>query len=109
MKYSLVLFILLSALQPLQAQGCDMDGTQESGHHATMAEEGDHDCCDTDEDSTQHGCVDAVSCGTCAVVLTPPPADSGASGLTNGQRFTVFDESGIAAPHSHPPFRPPIA
>lgn len=98
----------MSALQPMQLQACDMEESPEAGHHAAMLDQCDRDCCDPEDDQALHGCVDAVSCGSCTIALTLLHLDTGTSVLADGLRFTTLDESGLAPPHYHPPFRPPI-
>lgn len=109
MKYWLALFVLLYALQPMQLQACDMDNAQESTHHATMLDEGKQECCDPEDDSTSHPCMDATTCGTCNFALTLLPAKSEFTGLAQNGQFEALVGSNLAVAHSHPPFRPPIA
>ncbi|WP_354696146.1 hypothetical protein [Elongatibacter sediminis] len=109
MKYWLALFVLFYALQPMQLQACDMDNAQESAHHSTMLDEAKQDCCDPEEESMSHACMDATTCGTCTFGLTLLPAKSGFAGLTHCNQLEALGDSNLAAAHSHPPFRPPIA
>lgn len=108
-KYLLALFLLMSALQPLQLQACDMEESPEAGHHSTLMENSDHDCCTHEDDSAIDGCLKPVFCGSCTVALTLLQPDPDSSNLELGLRFTILDESGPTPPHYHPPFRPPIA
>jgi len=109
MKYWLALFVLFYALQPMQLQACDMDNAQENAHHAAMMDESNQDCCDPEEESMSHDCMDATTCGTCSIALTLLPAKTGFSGLTHFKQLEDLNVSDLTAAHSHPPFRPPIA
>lgn len=108
MKCLLTIFLLSYALQPLQLQACDM---QESpgAHHAAMQDDGGHDCCDSGQDGNTGECESMVSCGSGPAGPSLPQEGFLTSVFDYIHHDTLIDDNRLAAPHTAPPYRPPIA
>jgi hypothetical protein len=123
-----LLLILAISIQPLQANGCDIDMDQSFGdvtqsHHMSMDGDSMHghdtdrkagqhnmpDCCDTEAVNDQQGCEHAMSCGNCYLSTS---AISHLSRIVISWPVSYRPEiiSGDILPsHDYPLFRPPIS
>ena len=111
MKFLILILVLAISIQPLQAGFCDMDmeKSQETSHHMERSDDGNHDCCDSDDSDSQSGCESSMHCGPCHVFFSTLPSiyKFNSSWVT---RYSSELSSNVVFPsHSAPPFRPPIA
>ena len=112
MKYLTFILVLLISIQPLQAGFCDMESGQEAPQTMDHSDEGNHDCCDSDDSDasdSQSGCDSMMHCGSCNAAFSALPSilKFNARWATN---YSPELSSGFELPsHSAPPFRPPIA
>jgi len=106
----LILFLALAiSAQPLLAGVCDMESNQEASHHMVQADEGGHDCCDSDQDEQQPGCDGEMQCGSCGATVSALPDVFKVNARWENQ-YSLNLSSGLVLPsHSSPPFRPPIS
>ena len=112
MKFLTFILVLLINIQPLQAGFCDMESGQEAPQTMEHSDDGNHDCCDSDESDdsdSQSGCDGMMHCGSCNASFSALPdiLKFNARWVTN---YSHGLSSGVELPsHSAPPFRPPIA
>ena len=111
MKFLILILVLAISIQPLQAGPCDMDmeKSQETSHHMKNSDDGNHDCCDSDDSDSQSGCESSMHCGPCHAFFSALPSayKFNSSGVTHCPSELT---SNVEFPsHSAPPFRPPIA
>ena len=103
------------ALQPLQLQACPMEAEQGTSQHAAMQDHAgmqdqeSHGCCGTDLDTPSQACDEAMPCGSCSLGINLIQSSCGSVAANWSTDFHNFDDGQIAAPHSNPPFRPPIS
>jgi hypothetical protein len=106
----LILFLILAfSAQPLQAGICDMETGQDAPHPMEHADNGGHDCCDSDQNEPQQECDSEMQCGfySASVSILPNILKISANWEIH---FSPDLSSGFVLPsHSSPPFRPPIS
>ena len=114
MKF-LILFLVLSiSIQPLQAGVCDMDMEkgQETAHPMQDSNEGQHDCCDSnepDDPDSQQGCGTMMHCGSCNAAFSTLPSIYRFNSYWVSQYSQALSSDPLLPSHSTPLFRPPIA
>lgn len=109
MKFLILFLVLAISIQPLQAGVCDMETSQDVSHQMDRSDDGDHDCCDSDDSGSEPGCGNMMHCGFCSATFSTLP---GIYKFNAGwaTRYSTGLISGFVFPsHSAPPFRPPIA
>jgi hypothetical protein len=106
----LILFLALAiSVQPLLAGTCAMGTNQEASSQMEQADDGGHDCCDSDRDEQQKGCDGEMQCGFCGVTVSALP-DIFKIHASWENQYSLKLSSGLVLPsHSSPPFRPPIS
>jgi hypothetical protein len=114
MKILILILVLAISAQPLQAGFCDRDENQETPHQMDshlmdQADDGSHDCCDSEQPESQQGCDNEMRCGFCSVsVSTLPNILKFKASWVN--HYSPKLSTGVVLPsHSSPPFRPPIS
>ena len=106
----LILFIALAiSAQPLLAGFCDMETNQATPHQMEHADDGGHDCCDSDPDESQQGCDSEMQCGSCGATLSTLPDILKIAAVWEGQYSPGLSFGLVLPSHSSPPFRPPIS
>jgi len=87
----------------------DMEKSQETSHHMEHSDDGNYDCCDSDDSGSQSECESSMHCGPCHAFFSTLPSayKFNSSGVTHCSSELT---SNVELPsHSAPPFRPPIA
>ena len=112
MKFLLAIAVMFAMLQPPMLLACDMAPSDEAVHHAMDGEADEpmagHDCCDPEPEEPAADCMDSASCGGCLMSLTVVPPSGESLPHLAAHHHLALAASGLAEPHTHPPFRPPI-
>jgi hypothetical protein len=114
MKFLILFLILAISIQPLQAGVCDMDMEQgqEASHHMQAPDEGDHDCCDSEDSDgsdSQPNCGSLMHCGSCNASFSTLPDIYRFNASWVIQYSPALSSDALPPSHSTPLFRPPIA
>jgi len=87
----------------------DMEKNQETSHHMDRSDDGNRDCCDSDDSDSQSGCESSMHCGPCHVFFsTLPSVYKFNSNWVARYSSRIFSDV-VFPSHSSPLFRPPIA
>ena len=109
MKALILILALAISAQPLLAGACAMETNQEAPNQLEQADDGGHDCCDSDQVEQQQGCDGEMQCCSCGATVSALPDVFKVNARWENQH-SLNISSGILLPsHSSPPFRPPIS
>jgi hypothetical protein len=109
MKFMILFLILAISIQPLQAGFCDMEAGQDITHNMEHADDGNHDCCDSDDSGSLTECESMMHCGSCHAAYSSLPTIYKFNAGWVTHYFLGSSSGGVFPSHSAPPFRPPIA
>ena len=108
MKFLILFLVLAISIQPLQAGFCDMEASQDVSHQMQASDDGNHDCCDSDDPGSQSGCGSLMHCGFCMTSFSALPRSYEFNPVWVTHYSPGLPSEVVFPSHSAPPFRPPI-